>query len=155
MCRSLLKFQSYFPALALFGLGTAKVRITSQNPFQSGFVTLMVGGGLASIVAYAVVEHFSGILFPSRCANAAKIITCWSISTWSSLRSLAETSLMFINRPTQFCNLFCQAPISPYLLQSRLANMVKAMFLHLYVDKSLIVEALILFQIFCPTTFSS
>ena len=40
-------------ALALFGLGTAKVRITLQNPFQSGFEMLVVGG-LASGVAYAV-----------------------------------------------------------------------------------------------------
>ena len=40
-------------ALALFGLGTAKVRITLQNPFLSGFEMLVVGG-LASGVAYAV-----------------------------------------------------------------------------------------------------
>ncbi len=40
-------------ALALFGLGTARVRITLQNPFQSGFEMLVVGG-LASGVAYAV-----------------------------------------------------------------------------------------------------
>ena len=40
-------------ALALFGLGAAKVRITRQNPFQSGFEMLMVGG-LASGVAYAI-----------------------------------------------------------------------------------------------------
>ena len=40
-------------ALALFGLGTAKVRITLQNPFQSGFEMLAVGG-LASGVAYAI-----------------------------------------------------------------------------------------------------
>ena len=40
-------------ALALFGLGTAKVRITLQNPFQSGFEMLVVGG-LASGVAYAI-----------------------------------------------------------------------------------------------------
>ena len=40
-------------ALALFGLGTAKVRITLQNPFQSGF-EMPVVGGLASGVAYAV-----------------------------------------------------------------------------------------------------
>jgi VIT1/CCC1 family predicted Fe2+/Mn2+ transporter len=40
-------------ALALFGLGTAKVWITLQNPFQSGFEMLVVGG-LASGVAYAV-----------------------------------------------------------------------------------------------------
>ena len=40
-------------ALALFGLGTARVRITLQNPFLSGFEMLVVGG-LASGVAYAV-----------------------------------------------------------------------------------------------------
>ena len=40
-------------AQALFGLGTARVRITLQNPFQSGFEMLVVGG-LASGVAYAV-----------------------------------------------------------------------------------------------------
>ena len=40
-------------ALALFGLGAAKVRITRQNPFQSGFEMLVVGG-LASGVAYAI-----------------------------------------------------------------------------------------------------
>jgi len=40
-------------ALALFALGAAKVRITSQNPFLSGFEMLVVGG-LASGVAYAI-----------------------------------------------------------------------------------------------------
>ena len=40
-------------ALALFGLGAAKVLITRQNPFQSGFEMLVVGG-LASGVAYAI-----------------------------------------------------------------------------------------------------
>ena len=40
-------------ALALFALGAAKVSITFQNPFLSGFEMLVVGG-LASGVAYAI-----------------------------------------------------------------------------------------------------
>ena len=48
-------------ALALFGLGTAKVRITLQNPFQSGFEMLVVGG-LALGVTYAIGELLRNLI---------------------------------------------------------------------------------------------
>ncbi len=47
-------------ALALFGLGTAKVWITGRNPWRSGLEMLMVGG-LAAIVAYAIGTLLGGI----------------------------------------------------------------------------------------------
>jgi vacuolar iron transporter family protein len=40
-------------ALALFGLGVAKVLVTGLNPFRSGLEMLLVGG-LAGCVAYVV-----------------------------------------------------------------------------------------------------
>ncbi|MDF2770597.1 MAG: putative rane protein [Geminicoccaceae bacterium] len=40
-------------ALALFGLGTAKVFVTRLNPLRSGFEMLVVGG-LAAVVAYVI-----------------------------------------------------------------------------------------------------
>ena len=48
-------------ALALFGLGTAKGRITLQNPFQSGFEMLVVGG-LALGVTYAIGELLRNLI---------------------------------------------------------------------------------------------
>ena len=40
-------------ALALFGLGTAKVFVTRLNPLRSGLDMLAVGG-LAAVVAYVI-----------------------------------------------------------------------------------------------------
>ncbi|MBC8160655.1 MAG: VIT1/CCC1 transporter family protein [Roseiflexaceae bacterium] len=40
-------------AIALFGLGAAKVFVTGLNPFRSGFEMLLVGG-FAAVVAYLV-----------------------------------------------------------------------------------------------------
>ena len=48
-------------ALTLFGLGTAKGRITLQNPFQSGFEMLVVGG-LALGVTYAIGELLRNLI---------------------------------------------------------------------------------------------
>jgi VIT1/CCC1 family predicted Fe2+/Mn2+ transporter len=47
-------------ALALFGLGAAKVLVTKLNPWRSGFEMLVVGG-LAAGVAYAVGALLKGI----------------------------------------------------------------------------------------------
>ncbi len=49
-----------FSALALFGLGAAKVRITERNALKSGLETLAVGG-LAAIAAYLVGVLLKGI----------------------------------------------------------------------------------------------
>ena len=46
--------------LALFGLGVARVLVTHQNPLRSGFEMLLVGG-LAAIVAYAVGALLKGL----------------------------------------------------------------------------------------------
>ena len=49
-------------ALALFGLGAAKVFVTQRNPFRSGFEMFVVGG-LAAVVAYVVgagLKHIGG-----------------------------------------------------------------------------------------------
>jgi len=48
-------------ALTLFGLGTAKGRITLQNPFQSGFEMLVVGG-LTLGVTYAIGELLRNLI---------------------------------------------------------------------------------------------
>jgi VIT1/CCC1 family predicted Fe2+/Mn2+ transporter len=47
-------------ALALFGLGAAKVLVTERNPFRSGLEMLLVGG-LAAGVAYLVGSLLKGI----------------------------------------------------------------------------------------------
>jgi VIT1/CCC1 family predicted Fe2+/Mn2+ transporter len=47
-------------ALALFGLGAAKVLVTKLNPIRSGLEMLVVGG-LAAGVAYAVGALLKGI----------------------------------------------------------------------------------------------
>ncbi|MGQ9516299.1 MAG: VIT1/CCC1 transporter family protein [Anaerolineae bacterium] len=47
-------------ALALFGLGAAKVHVTGQNPIRSGLEMLIVGG-LAAGVAYAVGALLKGL----------------------------------------------------------------------------------------------
>ncbi|HEY0735482.1 MAG TPA: VIT1/CCC1 transporter family protein [Herpetosiphonaceae bacterium] len=47
-------------ALALFGLGAAKVWVTERNPWRSGLHMLLVGG-LAASVAYGVGVLFQGI----------------------------------------------------------------------------------------------
>jgi VIT1/CCC1 family predicted Fe2+/Mn2+ transporter len=47
-------------ALALFGLGVAKVLVTHLNPLRSGLEMLLVGG-LAAIVAYAVGALLKGL----------------------------------------------------------------------------------------------
>jgi VIT1/CCC1 family predicted Fe2+/Mn2+ transporter len=47
-------------ALALFGLGAAKVLVTQRNPWKSGLEMLLVGG-LAAGVAYAVGALLKGI----------------------------------------------------------------------------------------------
>jgi VIT1/CCC1 family predicted Fe2+/Mn2+ transporter len=47
-------------ALALFGLGAAKVLVTQNNPWRSGLEMLLVGG-LAAGVAYAVGALLKGI----------------------------------------------------------------------------------------------
>jgi len=47
-------------AVALFGLGAAKVLVTQHNPFRSGLETLLVGG-LAAGVAYIVGALLRGI----------------------------------------------------------------------------------------------
>jgi VIT1/CCC1 family predicted Fe2+/Mn2+ transporter len=47
-------------ALALFGLGAAKVLVTKLNPIRSGLEMLVVGG-LAAAVAYAVGVLLKGI----------------------------------------------------------------------------------------------
>lgn len=47
-------------ALALFGLGAAKVLVTKLNPIRSGFEMLIVGG-LAAGVAYIVGALLKGI----------------------------------------------------------------------------------------------
>jgi VIT1/CCC1 family predicted Fe2+/Mn2+ transporter len=47
-------------ALALFGLGAAKVYVTGQNPLRSGLEMLIVGG-LAAGVAYAVGALLKGL----------------------------------------------------------------------------------------------
>jgi VIT1/CCC1 family predicted Fe2+/Mn2+ transporter len=47
-------------AVALFGLGAAKVLITELNPIRSGLEMLLVGG-LAAGVAYAVGALLKGI----------------------------------------------------------------------------------------------
>lgn len=47
-------------ALALFGLGAAKVTVTKLNPLRSGLEMLIVGG-LAAAVAYAVGALLKGI----------------------------------------------------------------------------------------------
>jgi VIT1/CCC1 family predicted Fe2+/Mn2+ transporter len=47
-------------ALALFGLGAAKVLVTKLNPLRSGLEMLIVGG-LAAGVAYAVGALLKGI----------------------------------------------------------------------------------------------
>jgi VIT1/CCC1 family predicted Fe2+/Mn2+ transporter len=46
--------------LALFGLGAAKVFVTHQNPFKSGFEMLLIGG-LAAGVAYIVGALLKGL----------------------------------------------------------------------------------------------
>jgi VIT1/CCC1 family predicted Fe2+/Mn2+ transporter len=46
--------------MALFGLGAAKVLVTKLNPLRSGFEMLVVGG-LAALVAYAVGALLKGI----------------------------------------------------------------------------------------------
>jgi len=46
--------------LSLFGLGTAKVLVTHQNPFRSGLEMLLVGG-LAAGVAYGVGALLQGL----------------------------------------------------------------------------------------------
>lgn len=46
--------------LALFGLGTAKVLVTRQNPIRSGLEMLLIGG-LAAVVAYAVGALLKGL----------------------------------------------------------------------------------------------
>jgi VIT1/CCC1 family predicted Fe2+/Mn2+ transporter len=47
-------------ALALFGLGAARVLVTHLNPFRSGIEMLLVGG-LAAVVAYAVGALLKGL----------------------------------------------------------------------------------------------
>ncbi len=47
-------------AIALFGLGAAKVVITRLNPVRSGLEMLIVGG-LAAVVAYVVGALLKGI----------------------------------------------------------------------------------------------
>ena len=47
-------------ALALFGLGAAKVAVTHQNPWRSG-LEMMLTGGLAAVVAYAVGALLKGL----------------------------------------------------------------------------------------------
>lgn len=46
--------------LSLFGLGTAKVLVTHQNPFRSGLEMLLIGG-LAAGVAYGVGALLQGL----------------------------------------------------------------------------------------------
>jgi VIT1/CCC1 family predicted Fe2+/Mn2+ transporter len=46
--------------LALFGLGATKVLVTENNPWRSGLEMLLVGG-LAAVVAYAVGALLKGI----------------------------------------------------------------------------------------------
>lgn len=47
-------------ALTLFGLGTAKVKVTGLNPVRSGLEMLLVGGGAAA-VAYLVGLLLKGL----------------------------------------------------------------------------------------------
>ena len=47
--------------IALFGLGAGKVRITHQNPIKGGTEMLLVGG-LAAVVAYAVGALLKGLV---------------------------------------------------------------------------------------------
>lgn len=60
-----VSYQTAFPisiglsALALFGLGVAKVAVTHQNPLRSGLEMLLVGG-LAAGVAYLVGALLQG-----------------------------------------------------------------------------------------------
>ena len=48
-------------ALALFGLGMAKVLVTRQNPIRSGLEMLSIGG-LAAVVAYGVGVLLKGLV---------------------------------------------------------------------------------------------
>jgi VIT1/CCC1 family predicted Fe2+/Mn2+ transporter len=47
-------------AVALFGLGAAKVFVTQRNPIRSGLEMLAVGG-LAAVVAYVVGALLKGL----------------------------------------------------------------------------------------------